>query len=284
MKKRLFTVTVLCVSLALTGCGAGSKARLKNAVTAEEIDKDYEAVIKDDVKIAGGQSSALQEEIDEIEKIAAEYEFKVQVSETQQEMNKVERWPYEVWQTELENLESRIADVSDGKEREALYAEQKNWLGMLNGVTIADIGPRQAGGSIYPTLRGELWKTIYRKRVYMLAAKLAAVQGEAFEMPVFNYVYGTYVDVLDAEGGYSSLIMKQGMADDEAVICIREIGELRGTFSFKSDGEYLFSAYDNSVKGLIRLKGWNGASFEVTEADSDLPFKAGDRFDFDQVY
>ena len=59
----------------------------------------------------------------------------------------------------------------------------------------------------------------------------------------------------------------------------KEPGEPEGTFEEAGDGKYEFVSYSENVKGIIRMNGWEGASFEVTES-ADSPFTVGDIFEF----
>lgn len=41
---------------------------------------------------------------------------------------------------------------------------------------------------------------------------------------------------------------------------------------------------DGSVKGVIQMNGWNGASFTVTEVTGESPFAEGEVFEFPFVF
>ena len=47
----------------------------------------------------------------------------------------------------------------------------------------------------------------------------------------------------------------------------------------KEESESVQEDIDGDVKGIIRLDGWNGASFEVTESSNDL-LSVGAKFEF----
>ena len=71
--------------------------------------------------------------------------------------------------------------------------------------------------------------------------------------------------------------------DNESIISIYRLGETEGTFEEAGDGKYEFVFYSENVKGILRMNGWEGASFEVTES-ADSPFAAGDLFEFDFAF
>ena len=64
---------------------------------------------------------------------------------------------------------------------------------------------------------------------------------------------------------------------DEAVISIYRQGELKGSFVDNGNGELEFSSEDGSVKGIIQINGWDGASFEVTETSNPDAFPVGQK-------
>ena len=97
-------------------------------------------------------------------------------------------------------------------------------------------------------------------------------------------MYGTYVDNQGTGEVYSSLITRTGMElDNEALISIFRLGGTEGTFKEIGNGEYEFVSYSENVKGIIKMNGWKGASFEVTES-VDSPFTVGEKFEFDFAF
>ena len=68
--------------------------------------------------------------------------------------------------------------------------------------------------------------------------------------------------------------------EDEAVISIYRQGETEGTFVDNGNGELVYASKDGSVKGIIKINGWNGATFEVTETIGAVPFSVGEKFEF----
>ena len=61
-------------------------------------------------------------------------------------------------------------------------------------------------------------------------------------------------------------------------------GEIEGTFIDQGDGKLVVTSDDGSVKGVIQMNGWNGASFTVTEVTGESPFAEGKVFEFPFVF
>ena len=112
-------------------------------------------------------------------------------------------------------------------------------------------------------------------------AKNYGLKGEAFEMPERSTKYGVFVDNQGTGSVYSLLCTQQGVnGSDEAVISIYRQGELKGSFVDNGNGELEFSSEDGSVKGIIQINGWDGASFEVTETSNPDTFPVGQKTEF----
>lgn len=110
---------------------------------------------------------------------------------------------------------------------------------------------------------------------------IAKINGEDFVMPEVSKKYGTFVDNQGTGDIYSSLITRQnGEGKDEALISIYRQGEMEGSFVDNGNGEQSFTSEDGSVKGIIKIDGWNGASLRVTEIDGDSPFYVGEEVEF----
>lgn len=122
---------------------------------------------------------------------------------------------------------------------------------------------------------------ITKNRAYVLANELAKVEGETFEMPERSTKYGVFADNQGTGSVYSLLCTQQGVnGSDEAVISIYRQGELKGSFVDNGNGELEFSSGDGSVKGIIQINGWDGASFEVTETSNPDAFPVGQKTEF----
>ena len=134
---------------------------------------------------------------------------------------------------------------------------------------------------MYPLLQDSYLEEITKNRAYVLARELAKIKGEDFAMPEVSAKYGTFVDNQGTGDIYSSLITRQNWeGKDEAVISIYREGEKEGSFVDNGNGELSFTSEAGSVKGMIKIDGWNGASFKVTETYGESPFSAGEEVEF----
>ena len=154
---------------------------------------------------------------------------------------------------------------------------------MKEEAVFENIGLSEENGSIYPLLENSFLEEITRNRAYVLANELAKIKGESFIMPEKPAKYGFFVDNQGTGSIYSSLITRQGVSgDDEAVISIYRLGEIKGVFVDNGNGELSFASNDADtriVKGIIKINGWNGASFTVIEAPEGF-LSVGEEFDF----
>ena len=248
-----------------------------------EIDftRDYTEDIKKDVDDAAAASASLQEELENIEKVSEKSEAIAQTAQTQMDMNLSSGWFLKIWDTELNSLWSRFSDSADEQTKEKVLAEQRNWISMKEEVVLESIGSSEENGSMYSLLVNSFQEEITRNRAFVLAKELAKVKGETFVMPERSTKYGVFVDNQGTGSVYSLLSTQQGVnGSDEAVISIYRQGELKGTFVDNGNGELEFSSEDGTVKGVIRMKGWDGASFEVTETSIPDVFPVGQKTEF----
>ena len=244
---------------------------------------DYEPDIEADVKAAINSASSLQDEIDKVQSVVAKYSLMASKGETQAELNMLSGLPYMVWDKELNSLWSRISDSADEQTKERLLADQRNWNSMKEEVKLESIGRPEDGGSMYPMNQNAFFEDITFNRCCILANELAKIKGDTYKMPPRS-MYATYVDDQGTGSVYSTLITRTGMElDNEAVISIFRLGETEGTFKDKGDGVFEYISYSENVKGIIKMNGWDGATFEVTEC-YDCPFNAGDKYEFDFAF
>lgn len=242
---------------------------------------DYSEDIKEDVDDVVAASTSLQEELTNMEKVTQKYTPLAEAAQTQGEMNVAAQWLYTIWDTELNNLWSRLSSSADRQTKENLLAEQRNWIDLKEEVTLLNIGSREENGSMYPLLQDSYLEEITKNRAYVLARELAKIKEEDFVMPEVSAKYGTFVDNQGTGDIYSSLITRQNWeGKDEAVISIYRQGEMEGSFVDHGNGELSFTSEDGSVKGMIKIDGWNGASFKVTETYGESPFSAGEEVEF----
>lgn len=242
---------------------------------------DYSEDIQADVNYVVSGSTSLQKELENIEKIIQKYTSLAEAAQTQGEMNVSSKWFFVIWDTELNNLWSRFSNSADQQTKERILSKQRNWIAMKEEVTLLSIGSSEESGSIYPLLQNSFLEEITRNRAYVLANELAKIKGESFVMPEISAKYGLFVDNQGTDNVYSSLIARQSLeGDDEAIISIYRQGEIEGTFVDNGNGELAFTSDDGSVKGIIKINGWDGASFKVTETSEASVFSAGEEVKF----
>ncbi len=243
---------------------------------------DYSEDIKADVGDAVSNSASVQEELANIENIIQKYAPLAEAAQTQLEMNVSSEWFFVIWDTELNDLWSRFSNSADPQTKEKILAEQRNWIAMKEEVTLLSLGTREENGSMYPLLVNSFLEEITRNRAYILANELARIKGESFVMPEISEKYGLFVDNQGTGSVYSSLITRTGWeGEEEALISIYRQGGLQGSFVDNGNGELDFTSDDGSVKGIIQINGWDGASFKVTETSEEAAiFSAGEEFEF----
>lgn len=246
---------------------------------------DYSEDIKADVDYVVSASASLQKELENMEKIIQKYTPLAEAAQTQGEMNTSSLWFFVIWDTELNNLWSRFSDAADEQAKEKILEEQRNWIAMKEEVTLLNLGPAEENGSMYPLLQNSFLEEITKNRAYVLANELAKIKGESFVMPEKSEKYGLFVDNQGTGSVYSSLNTRQGWeGDDEAVISVYRKGETKGTFVDNGNGELAFTSDDGSIKGIIKINGWDGASFKVTETSGETVFSMGEEVKFPFVF
>ncbi len=242
---------------------------------------DYSEDIKADVDYVVSGSESLQKEVANIEKIIQKYTPLAEVAQSQGEMNISSRWFFVIWDTELNALWSRFSNSADQKTKEKVLEEQRNWIAMKEEVTLLSLGDSEENGSIYPLLQNSFLEEITKNRAYVLANELAEIKGESFVMPERSEKYGFFVDNQGTGSVYSFLNTRSGWeGEEEAIISIYRQGETEGTFVDNGNGELDFTSEDGSVKGIIIINGWDGASFKVTETSGTSAFSVGEEFYF----
>ena len=255
----------------------------ENAAKTYDYFNSYDSEITKEVESAVSQASSLQDEIDKVKKIAETYSNASSNANTQGEMNYSSAWTYTVWDKELNNLWKRLSDSADKEKKQYLLDEQRKWIAMKEEVIRENIGSAEDGGSIYPMLHNELLAEITYNRCCVLAREFALIKHEDFVMPTRSK-YGTFVDNQGTKSVYSSIVTKKNMEnDDEAKISIHKLGTTEGTFTEQNNGDLEYVSYDENVKGIIQIYGWEKAIFEVTES-KDSPFKTGEKFTFDFAF
>lgn len=213
MKKTIFLL-VLVLSMGIyTGCGKENteieNSRMEEQTTPEnsendeihledglkiDFTRDYSENIKEDVDDVVADSTSLQEELTNMEKVTQKYTPLAEAAQTQGEMNVAAQWLYTIWDTELNNLWGRLSSSADRQMKENLLAEQRNWIDLKEEVTLLNIGSREENGSMYPLLQDSYLEEITKNRAYVLARELAKIKEEDFVMPEVSAKYGTFVD------------------------------------------------------------------------------------------
>lgn len=307
MKKVYIMMTWIFIAGLCVGCGKGDTAGNGSSTGSEfshveeqpdaasgendaaewndalEIDftYDYSEEIEADVDDVVSSSASLQEELENVEKIIQKYTPLAETAQTQGEMNVSSKWLFTIWDTELNDLLSRLCDSADQQTVESILEEQKNWAAMKEEVTLLAVGSREENGSMYPLLQNSFLEEITRDRAYVLADALAKIKGETFVLPGRSAKYGCFVDDQGTGDIYSYLIVRQGWEGaDTAILSIYRLGEVEGAFVDHGNGELAFTSKDGSVKGIIKVNGWNGASFQVTETSGASVFSEGEAFHF----
>ena len=260
--------------------GKEDNIKLKDTIEVD-FTHDYTEDIKADVAYVVSNSSSLQEELKNIDTITQKYTLLAELALTQGEMNVASQWLYVIWDTELNNLWSRFSSLAEKDTKEMVLEEQRNWISMKEEVTLMSLGFPEENGSMYPMLVNSLWEEYTKNRSYFLANELAQIKGESFAMPEASTKYGLFVDNQGTGSVYSSLLTRQGWeGNEEAIISLYRQGTLEGTFVDNGNGELAFTSDDGSVKGIIKINGQGGASFQVIEISGESPFLVGEEFEF----
>ncbi len=247
-------------------------------VLSDDLSHDYDKEIKDAVTEISSSASTVQDELNGIEALERRFNELTDKAETQVEINQTAKHSFDIWDSEINNLWSRVNKLLDAASKDNLLQEQRKWISIKDKIVPEALGPREEGGSIYPMLELSLFKDITKRRCYYLATIIADKNGEAFTFPERS-ITGAYVDNQDTGDIYSSLIITESMESGyDATISIYRTATVEGTVT-KEGSDLIFTSYDESVKGIIRY-GWSGASLEITEAGADSVLKKGDVYEF----
>ena len=249
----------------------------------QDFSADYTEDIKKDVEAAVAGTKSIQEEIDAVSKVAEKYQQYASKATGQADMNQASQWPLEVCDLELNSLWDRISNSADAKTKEDLLAKQRMWNSNKENMIVAEIGPREESGTIYPLLYNNCMDGLTYNRCMILANELAKIKGESFKMPERG-IYNTYVDDQGTSEIYSQLVLTQGMeGDNVAKLDLYRAAALEGSFTEKGNGVLEFTDDAGDVNGTIKLDGWNGATFEVTKCDSGV-VSVGEKFEFNFAF
>lgn len=246
---------------------------------------DYSNDIKSDVEYVVSNSSSLQEELKNIEKVTEKYTPIAESANTQTDMNIASKWLYEIWDAELNNLWNRFNDIADKETKDKYLKEQRQWIALKEQVTDISIGSSEDNGSMYPLLVNSYHEEITKNRCYIIAREMAHIKGENFVMPEVSSTNGTFIDNQDTDDVYSSLITREEIDGENKVsISLYRLAQVDGTFVDKGNGELDFTSDEGNVRGIIKIKGWDGAVFTVKEVTGGSPLTVGEEFTFPWTY
>ncbi|WP_026503716.1 lysozyme inhibitor LprI family protein [Butyrivibrio sp. NC3005] len=252
-----------------------------------DFEHDYSEEIKADVEAVVSSASNLTEEFTLVDKLVSDkYGRMINSAVTQFEYNVAAGWEHHVWDCELNNLWGRFTKLADQQTKERVLADEKSWIAMQDEIFLEYLGTREENGSIYPQERQELLENIAKTRCYIIANEIAKIKGESFTMkPVMSDNAGIFIDNQGTGSVYSSLLLRLDWEfKNEAVISIYRTGTISGSYKDNGNGEIQFTAKDSSIEGIIRINGFDGASFEVTASNGNSSFNVGDKFQFPFVY
>ncbi len=251
--------------------------------TELDYSNDYAEEIKVAVERAVAESTSFEDEFNRMGLIQDHIISRRSEDQNQAEMNMAAFYYFEVWDAELNNLWNRFSESANAETKEKVLADQRHWNAMKQDAAIAALGPQDEGGSIYPSLYDSFMEEATKARCYFLAKEMSAAKGDSFPMPN-RAIMGTYIDNQGTDSIYSSLSITEGWESGYvAKISLYRTGELTGSVTESGIEELEFVSDDESVKGTIKY-GWDGATFEVTEAGDDAIVSVGDSFDFPFVF
>jgi len=253
---------------------------------ASKIDftKNFTLQIKEDVREAIAGASTMQDEINKVKKIADKYAELASTAETQVEKDLSSGWVCAVWDSELNNLCSRVAGIADDAKREKLLEDQNNWNAIKDEVMLSSINGTDDNMNIYSTNESDFMVDIIQNRCNILANEIAKSRDEKFDMPKRS-IYGTFIDNQGTENVCSSLVTREGKGnnDNEAIISIHQMALLDGTFKDKGNGELEFIGNRNNIKGIIKINGWDDATLEITQSNDEI-YNVGLCYTFDFAF
>lgn len=251
--------------------------------TTLDYSKDYTDEIRVAVERAVSEATSFEDEFDKMGKIQDHITSRRNQDSTQVEMNMAASLYFQVWDAELNSLWNRFSESVDAQTKERVLEKQRHWNAMKQDAALEALGPQDQGGSIYPLLYDSFMEESTKGRCYELAKEIAAAKGTNFVMPE-KQVQGVYVDNEGTDSIYSSLSVTESMESGyDARVSLYRTGEITGTVTEDGAGTFIFVSDDESIKADVTY-GWDGATFEVTEAGEDAIVNAGDKFEFPLVF
>ena len=251
--------------------------------TTLDYSKDYTDEIRVAVERAVSEATSFEDEFDKMGKIQDHITSRRDQDSTQVEMNMAASLYFQVWDAELNSLWNRFSESADAQTKERVLEDQRHWNAMKQDAALEALGPQDQGGSIYPLLYDSFMEESTKGRCYELAKEIAAAKGTNFAMPE-KQVQGVYVDNEGTDSIYSSLSVTESMESGyNAEVSLYRTGEITGTVTENGAGTFVFVSDDESIKADVTY-GWDGATFEVTEAGEGAIVNAGDKFEFPLVF
>ncbi|MBO4717139.1 MAG: DUF1311 domain-containing protein, partial [Spirochaetales bacterium] len=182
----------------------------------KDIDFDREYV--HDISADKYQSFAsIQEELEVYEKLSVEFDESDIDNMPQQVANYTSyRW-YDLWDNELNDLWDRIVGEISEDKKQALVEEQREWI-KRKDLNVKEAGSDFEGGTMQPLLENCAAERFTRKRCYELAAILAEIRGEDFQVP--GDVAESYADVDHTLEEMFEKFEGQWITDQERGACI----------------------------------------------------------------
>lgn len=118
------------------------------------------------------EKPSIDHELDNVEQQSAALENKLRTeAATQREMTEITSEIYKLWDSELNEIWSRLNEKLDTAEMDALKAEEREWI-KYKETEIRKAGAEYEGGSMRPMVESQKGAELTRARVYELAKYL----------------------------------------------------------------------------------------------------------------
>lgn len=118
---------------------------------------------------AGADEETIDAELAEVEAESQLMDERLRKGDlSQSEMNQLSREMFQLWDTELNSLWSRLSETLDGDAMEQLTEEEREWI-RRKEQEVEAAGKEAEGGSLQPLLENDKAAELTRERVYELA-------------------------------------------------------------------------------------------------------------------
>lgn len=206
MKRKicLFLIAALALSVLVTGCDKKDTPVTEDSATIGDIEVTDSGIT--DIEIADGDTTvdtsavakagmSIQDEIADVEARDKQLFDEAQKCESQLDMNMNAGNTFKLWDNELNSLWSRLSDELPADKKEAVLADQREWIKRKDAAVTA-AGAEVEGGSMQPCIEFSTAADLTRVRVYYFAGLLAKTRGESF---VISSDIQTELDALDPD-------------------------------------------------------------------------------------